>query len=143
MAAIDSGDAFARVLVECEARLAMVRRARARLRRVRCAQIGGGVVVVVLAVTLGLAAPMRQGGTQAVTSVLIAVAGLVAMFVVQVTLVVPFRRKIVMDENVMLSDVNLLRELFINLARQEGWGSDQVNATRKRLSQFPIEGGTA
>jgi hypothetical protein len=78
-----------------------------------------------------------------VTSSFIAVAGLVVMFVVQTALVVPSRRKILMNENVMLSDVNRLRELFINLARQEGWGSDRIYATRKRLSQFPIEGGTA
>jgi hypothetical protein len=145
MAEIDSGDAFDRFLAECEARLATIRRARTRLRKARYAQIGGGMVVLV-AVALPLAgpiAPMRQSGAQVVASLLIGVAGMLVIFVVQVALIVPSRRKIVMDEHVMLSDVNQLRELFVNLARQERWGSDRMRATRKRLSQFPIEGETA
>jgi hypothetical protein len=42
----------------------------------------------------------------------------------------------------MLSEINRLRELFIHIARREQWEYERIRATRQRLSQFPIEGGT-
>jgi hypothetical protein len=74
-----------------------------------------------------------------VTLSVVAVSVVVAL-VAQALLVVPLRRRVAMRERAMLSEVDPLRELFVHIAQREGWDGERVRATRRRLSQFPIEG---
>ncbi|GAA0685533.1 hypothetical protein GCM10010193_44290 [Kitasatospora atroaurantiaca] len=144
MAAIDSGDAFERVLAEAEARLSVVRRARARVRAARRAQVVGGAValVAVAAALLGAGGPRSGEGTWIVVSLTVAALGLATALLTQSALVLPLRRQAAIDERIMLRQVNRLRELFAHIARREGWDGERIRATRQRLSRFPIEGGT-
>lgn len=144
MTAIDGGDAFDRVLAEAEARLATVRRARARLRTARSAQTGGGAIalVAVAVALLGADGPGSGEGSWIVVSLAVAAVGLAAALVTEAALVIPVRRQAAMNERVMLSEVNRLRELFTHIAWREGWDDERIRAVRQRLSQFPIEGRT-
>jgi hypothetical protein len=143
MTVIDDGDAFDQVLAESESRLAVVRRARAHVGVARRVQVGGGAVALV-AVSVALLStdrPGGEGGTWVVVSLFIAAFGLAAVLVAQAAVVLPLRRKVALEERVMLSEVNRLRELFVHVARREEWSRERIRAARQRLSQFPIEGG--
>jgi len=144
MVAIDSGEAFERILAEAEARLVVVRRARTRLRTARRAQVAGGAValVAVAAALLGADGPTSGEGTWIVLSLAVAALGLVTALLTQSALVLPLRRQAAMEERIMLIQVNRLRELFAHIARREGWDRERIRETRRRLSRFPIEGGT-
>ncbi|GHD42174.1 hypothetical protein [Streptomyces galbus] len=142
MTAIDDGEAFEQVLAESESRLVVIRASRHRLRVARRAQAGGGVLAL-LAVSSALLASDRSGserGIWIVASLLVAAACLASVLVVQATVILRVRRQAAVEERVMLSDVNRLRELFIHIARREEWDRERTHAARQRLSRFPIEG---
>ncbi|MFB6928888.1 hypothetical protein ACFCXR_28295, partial [Streptomyces noursei] len=105
--------------------------------------LGGGAVALV-AVAVALLSTDRPGderGTWVVVSLFIAAVGFAAVLVTQAAVVLPLRRKLALEERVMLNEVNRLRELFVHVARSEQWSRERVRAARQRLSQFPIEGG--
>ncbi|MER6047525.1 hypothetical protein K2224_37205 (plasmid) [Streptomyces sp. BHT-5-2] len=143
MTIIDDGDAFDRALAESESRLAVIRRARAQVGVARRVQAGSGAVALgVIAVALLSTDRFDgQGGPRVVVSLFIAAFGLAAVLVAQAVVVLPLCRKVATEERVMLSEVNRLRELFVNVARREEWSRERIRAARQRLSQFPIEGG--
>ncbi|MFL4495522.1 hypothetical protein ACJ6WD_30405 [Streptomyces sp. VTCC 41912] len=143
MTAIDDGDAFDQILTKAESRLILVRRARAQTGVARGVQLGGGAVALV-AVAVALLSTDRPGderSTWVVVSLFIAAVGFAAILVTQAAVVLPLRRKLALEERVMLNEVNRLRELFVHVARSEQWSRERVRAARQRLSQFPIEGG--
>ncbi len=144
MAVIDGGDAFDRVLVDSETRLAVLRRAHTRLGTARGAQVGAAALALaaVAAALLGADNPGDREGAWAVLSLSVAAVGLAAALAIQATLVLPLSRQAATEERAILSEINRLRELFIHIARREEWDHERIRATRQRLSQFPIEGGT-
>ncbi|MCC5480476.1 hypothetical protein [Streptomyces barringtoniae] len=143
MTIIDDGDAFDRVLAESESRLSVIRRVRAHVGVARRAQVGSGAValVAIAAALLSIDRPGGKEGPWVVVSLFIAAFGLAAILVAQAVVVLPLRRKVAMEERVMLSEVNRLRELFVHVARREEWNRERIRTARQRLSQFPIEGG--
>jgi hypothetical protein len=144
VAVIDGGDAFDRVLVDSEARLAVLRRAHTRRRTARGAQAGAAALALAAAAValLGAGKPGDGEGAWVVLSLSVAAVGLAAALAIQAMLVLPFGRRAATEERAVLSEINRLRELFIHIARQEEWDHERIRVTRQRLSQFPIEGGT-
>nr|MDT0664159.1 hypothetical protein [Micromonospora sp. DSM 115978] len=146
MAVVDGGDVFDRALGRSEAELAAVLRARIGLSTARWVQVGCGVVAVgavVLAVAAwaGADRPASGSGSRTVVVTLVAVAICVSVgLAAQAAFVVPLRRQVAMRERTMLGEVDPLRELFVHIAQREGWDDERIRATRRRLSQFPIEG---
>jgi hypothetical protein len=144
VAVIDGGDTFDRVLVNSEARLAVLRRAQTRLRTARRAQAGVAALALaaVAVALLGADNPGDGEGAWVTLSFSVAAVGLAADLAIQATLVLPLGRRAATEERAILSEINRLRELFIHIARREEWDHERIRATRQRLSQFPIEGGT-
>jgi hypothetical protein len=145
VAVVDGGDVFDRALGRSEAQLAAVRRARVGLGAARWAQVGcgaGAVVAVVAAGAAWVGADRPEDGsgrTIVITLAVVAICVAVAL-AAQAAFVVPLRRQVAMRERVMLGEVDPLRELFVHIAQRESWDDERVRATRRRLSQFPIEG---
>jgi hypothetical protein len=144
VAVVDGGDAFDRVLVDSEARLAVLRRAHIRLGTARRARAGAAALalVAVAAALLGADDPGDGEGAWVALSLSVAAVGLAAALAIQAALLLPLGRRAATEERAVLGEVNRLRELFIHIARREEWDHERIRATRQRLSQFPIEGGT-
>jgi hypothetical protein len=111
---------FDRALVSAEADLAAVRKSRAGVVVIRCAEV--------LAFAAGFVHPLGL------------VAALVAAAVSELLLVRPITRRLAERTRAMMSSVVTLRETFIHIARREKWTDARITATRRRISQFPIDG---
>ena len=142
MAVVDGGDVFDRALVRSETQLAAVRRARAVLGAVRWAQVVFSAVALVAVVVLvvGMDRPGNSHGAKIVVALSVAAAGVAIILVAQAVFVVRLRQHVALRERAMLGEIDPLRELFVHIAQREGWDGERVRATRRRLSQFPIEG---
>jgi hypothetical protein len=144
VAVIDGGDTFEDVLVDSEARLAVLRRAHIRLGTARYARVGvaASAFVAVAVAILGAGNPSVGEGAWVAIPLSAAAVGLAGALAIQAALVLPLSRAVAAEERAILGEINQLRELFIHIARREDWDHERIRATRQRLSQFPIEGGT-